>query len=191
VTSDEGEGEGQPIWGRTLQRRIVAGLVLLALGLLLVVGLRGPRSSPPTRLAGERTAGLRVACSGDGDRCSQKAQLRLFVSNGGRFRHVFAVGLDDRFGLHWYAPRPPDVVSAVAPAGADQPLGAPLSLAPDFAAGPLRIFALFSDAPLSAQELTSVTAELKVLARAPSTLQSLPLPRGDVLQKSALVELTP
>jgi hypothetical protein len=141
--------------------------------------------------AGERTAGLRVACSGDGARCSSRAELRLFVSNAGRFRHVFAVGLDDRFVLHWYAPRPPDVVSAVAPtvsAARELPLGAPIALA-DHVAGPLRVFALFSDAPLSAQELTAATAELRSQQRVPSTLQSLPLARGDVLQKSVLVSV--
>lgn len=164
---------------------------MLASGVLLalLVWLLGMRSSTPVQRAGERTAGLRVACSGDGGRCSSRAELRLFVSNGGRFRHVFAVGLDDRFVLHWYAPRPPDVVSAVAPtvaAAKEQPLGAPIALA-DHVAGPLRVFALFTDAPLSAQELTAATAELKLQQRTPSALPSLPLARGDVLQKSVLV----
>ena len=162
-----------------------------ALMLVLLAWVVHQRSSAPVQLAGERTAGLRVACSGDGARCSPRAELRLFVSNGGRFRHVFAVGLDDRFVLHWYAPRPPDVVSAVAPtvsAARELPLGAAVALA-DHVPGPLRVFALFTDAPLSAQELTAATTELKLQQRAPSTLQSLPLARSDVLQKSVLLNL--
>ena len=173
------------------QRRIVAGLVLLALALVVLVWTR--RSSPPTHIAvaGERTAALRVDCRGDGKRCSRAAALALVVGNGGRFRHVFAVGVDDRAVIHWYAPHPPDVVSAVAPLGDDRALGTPVPLAPDHVAGKLRVYALFSDAPVSAQEVTAATAELKAQQRLPSSLDKLPLARGDVLQTSVLLDVTP
>ena len=176
-----------------VQRRIVFALVSLALALLLLVLWR--RSSPPPRvaIAGERTAGLRVACRGDGKRCSLAAALQLFVSNGGRFRHVFAVGLDDRATIHWYLPHPPDVVSAVAPLGDDRPLGAPIPFAPEHVGGTLRVYALFSDAPVSAQEVTAATAALKLQPRPLSLaqLETLPIARTDVLQASALLEIVP
>lgn len=175
------------------QRRIVGGLVLLAMVLVVVVCAR--HSSPPARIAvaGERTAALRVDCRGDGRRCSLAAALRLVVGNGGRFRHVFAVGLDDRAVIHWYLPRPPDVVSAVAPLGEDRVLGAPVPLAPDHVAGKLRVYALFSDAPVSAQEVTAATAELKAQQRpwTVASLERLPLARNDVLQTSVLLDVTP
>lgn len=165
--------------------------MLLALALVVLVWTR--RSSPPARIAvaGERTAALRVDCRGDGKRCSLAAALNLVVGNGGRFRHVFAVGLDDRAVIHWYLPRPPDVVSAVAPLGDNRGLGAPIPLAPDHVAGKLRVYALFSDAPLSAQEVTAATAELKAQQRLPSMLEKLPLARGDVLQTSVALDVTP
>jgi hypothetical protein len=174
-----------------MQRRVVAGLVLVALALLVVVWWR--HSSPPPRIAiaGERTAALRVDCRGDGKRCSHAAALHLVVSNGGRFRHVFAVGLDDRAAIHWYLPHPPDVVSAVAPLGDNRALGAPLPLAPEHLAGKLRVYALFSDAPVSAQEVTAATAVLKSQQRLPSSLETLPIARTDVLQTSVLLDVTP
>ena len=187
MTSDDGERAQRLI----LQRRIVFALVLLALALLLLVWWR--RSSPPRRvaIAGERTAGLRVSCSGDGKRCSLAAALHILVSNGGRFRHVFAVGLDDRATIHWYSPHPPEVVSAVAPLGDDRPLGAPIPFAPEHVAGKLRVYALFSDAPVSAQEVTAAATVLKLQSRLPSQLETLPVARIDVLQTSALVDVVP
>lgn len=191
MTRDDDEGRSPLGMSLQTQRRIVAVLVPTALVLLAVVAMRGRRSrQPPPQIEGVRTAALRVTCAGDGSRCSRKAALQVVVGNGGRFRHVFAVGLDDRYAVHWYAPRPPDVVSAVAPTGLEQPLPKPLPLAA-VEPGKLRVYALFSDAPLSAQELEAAAAELKSQQRLPSTLETLPLPRNDVLQKSLLVDISP
>ena len=47
-------------------------------------------------------------------RCARTTQLRLTVSNAGKFKNVFVIGFDDEFNPKWYAPRPPEAQSARA-----------------------------------------------------------------------------
>ncbi|MCU1280054.1 MAG: hypothetical protein JWM53_3600, partial [bacterium] len=79
----------------------------------------------------ERTAGLRAFCIGDEGvtpRCARTTQLRLTVSNAGKFQRVYVVGFDDDFNTKWYAPRPPEQQSVAAPDGVDQQIGAAVKL---------------------------------------------------------------
>jgi hypothetical protein len=141
--------------------------------------------------AGERPAGLRAFCldgSGVTPRCSQAAQLRLTVSNGGHYQRVFVVGLDETGELKWYAPRPPETTSVPAPAGVDVPLGAAVRLGVNHDPGKVRIYALFSDNPLSAEEIEAAAERVRGARVQPETL---PLVRKDVAQKSVTIDVTP
>jgi hypothetical protein len=142
----------------------------------------------------ERAAGVRAFCldeRGVTPRCSRAAQLKITVSNGGRFARVFLVGVDDELNLKWYAPRPPELASVPAPAGVDQPIGGAVRLGVNHDPGRVRIYALFSDAPVSAQEIEAAAETLGRQHRRPSELPALPLTRTDVVQKSVVVDVEP
>lgn len=140
----------------------------------------------------ERTAGLRAFCIGDDGvtpRCARTTQLRLTVSNGGHFQQLFLVGFDDEWNTKWYAPRPPERQSVAAPMGVDAPVGAPVRLGVNHDPGKVRIYALFSDAPLTAPEVEAAAARMREQGRRPSALETLPLLRTDVVQKSVVLDV--
>jgi hypothetical protein len=154
----------------------------------------------------ERHAGLRAFCltaervqaldpkGVTPPRCDRAAQLKLAVSNPGGFRNVFLVGMDAEHDLKWYAPRPPETQSVSAPPGgesADVPVGASVRLAVNHRAGPVRIFALFSDKPISSTEVEAATADLAKQHVKAESAESLPLKRDDVLQRSLLIDIQP
>jgi hypothetical protein len=154
----------------------------------------------------ERSAGLRAFCL-DRDqvqaldpkgpaapRCERSAQLKLAVSNPGGFQHLFLVGMDGEHDLKWYAPRPPETASVAAPKdtqGIDVPVGASVRLAVNHRAGPVRIYALFSDAPVTAAEVEAATQELEKQHVKAEAAGELPLKRKDVLQRSLLIDVMP
>jgi hypothetical protein len=57
--------------------------------------------------------------------------------------------------------------------------------------GPVRIYALFSDAPVSAAEVEAATAELAKQNVKAEAAEALPLKRKDVLQRSLLIDVEP
>ncbi len=153
-----------------------------------------------------RNAGLRAFClmkdqvqpldpnGKAAPRCDRAAQLKLAVSNSGGFKNLFLVGMDGEHELKWYAPRPPETESVAAPlesAGADVPIGASVRLAVNHRPGPVRIFALFSDAPVSAKEVEAATEELAKKNVTAEKADALPLKREDVLQRSLLIDVEP
>ena len=140
----------------------------------------------------ERAAGLRAFCIGDEGvtpRCPRTAQLRLTVSNGGKFPWVYVVGFDDEFNPKWYAPRPPEQQSVPAPDGVDQQVGAAVKLGVNHDPGRVRIYALFSDAPVTTQEVQAAADRLREQGRKPSQIEALPLLRTDVVQKSLVLDV--
>ena len=140
----------------------------------------------------ERTAGLRAFCIGaEGvtPRCERSTQLRLTVSNAGKFQRVYVVGFDDEFNPKWYAPRPPEQQSVTAPDGVDQQIGAAVKLGINHDPGRVRIYALFSDAPVTTQEVEAAADRLREQGRKPSQIESLPLLRTDVVQKSLVLDV--
>ena len=142
----------------------------------------------------ERTAGLRAFCIGDSGvtpRCARAAQLRLTVSNSGKFQRVFVVGFDDDWSPKWYAPRPPELQSVTAPGGIDAPIGPPVKLGINHDPGKVRIYALFSDAPVSAPEIEAAAERMRQQEKHPSGIETLPLLRTDVVQKSVVVDVEP
>jgi hypothetical protein len=183
-------------------------------------GTQGPvelYSTHPGAKPTERVAGLRAFClSGDKvealdpkgpmpPACPRASQLKLAVSNPGRYARVFLVGMDKDHALKWYAPRPPapdtagahpPFESVPAPVGTetvDVPVGASVRLVVNHDPGPVRIYALFSDQPVQATEVQSasqVLAQRKVPVSSKEA-ETLPIKRPDVLQRSLLVDVEP
>lgn len=192
----------EPAWQRALQwfaptQRWAVGVAAAAAMVVLIPFLaRSPKRGDEFQTRGatthERTAGLRAFCIGDEGvtpRCARTTQLRLTVSNAGKFKSVFVVGFDDEFNPKWYAPRPPEGQSVSAPDGVDQQIGAAVKLGINHDPGKVRIYALFSDAPVSTQEVESAADRLREQGKKPSQIESLPLLRTDVIQKSLVLDV--
>lgn len=138
----------------------------------------------PTRQAGLRAfcvAGAALSALDASDtRCGHDAQLKLTVSNRGKFSRLFLVGVDGKRDLKWYAPRPPETASVAAPTETGEtPVGSAIRLGVNHEAGPVRIYALFSDTPVTAAEVEAAVAKTP----AGPLPESLPLGRQDVLQR--------
>jgi hypothetical protein len=189
-------------WQRALRwfaptQRWAVGVAAVAAAVVLIPFLaRSPKSAGEFQVRGpatqERTAGLRAFCIGDEGvtpRCARTTQLRLTVSNAGKFARVFVIGFDDEFNPKWYAPRPPEQQSVAAPDGVDQQIGPAVKLGVNHDPGKVRIYALFSDAPVSAQEIEAAADRLREQGRKPSQIESLPLLRTDVIQKSLVLDV--
>jgi hypothetical protein len=196
----DGVAPAAPAWQRALQwfaptQRWAVGLAAAAaVAVLVPFWLRSPNAGFQSRGAAthERTAGLRAFCIGDEGvtpRCARSTQLRLTVSNGGKFQRVFLVGLDDEWATKWYAPRPPEQQSVTAPGGVDQQVAPPVRLGVNHDPGKVRIYALFSDAPVTAQEVESAAERLHQANSKPSDRETLPLLRTDVVQKSVVLDI--
>ena len=179
----------------------------------LVRSPRTPRREAPSetlqaRGAGaaisQRPAALRAFCLTEGHveelsstgsgpqpavppRCALDAQLKLAIGNAAGFQRVFLVGVDDAYDIKWYSPHPPETLSVEAPRG-NLPIGGAVRLSVHHAAGPLRLFALFSDAPLSSAEVQAAVRVLKTDGRRPSQSAELPLPVA-ITQRSLLVDV--
>ena len=192
-----------PAWQRALSwlaptQRWAVGVAAAAAVVVLIPFLaRSPKPHDEFQTRGttashERTAGLRAFCIGDEGvtpRCARTTQLRLTVSNAGKFRDVFVIGFDDDFNPKWYAPRPPEQQSGAAPEGVDQQIGAPVRLGVNHDVGKVRIYALFSDAPVTTQEVQAAADRLREQGKHPSQIESLPLLRTDVMQKSVVLDV--
>jgi hypothetical protein len=168
-------------------------------------------SKTPVLKPTERSAGLRAFCLvGDKvealdqkdtkpPRCARSAQLKLAVSNTGKYSKVFLVGLDKDYDLKWYAPRPPETESVNAPApGQDKetaettvetPVGASVRLVVNHGPGVTRIFGIFSDKPVTVAEVEAAAKTAKDKKVGLSDLYALPFSRTDVLQRSLLIDI--
>jgi hypothetical protein len=191
-----------PAWRRALgwlappQRWAVGVVALAAMAVLIPFSMRAPHGEFQARggTATERTAGLRAFCLGESGvtpQCTRASQLRLTVSNAGRFKYVFVVGLDDARAIKWYAPRPPATESVPAPAGVDVPVGDAVRLGVNHDPGAVRIYAIFSDAPVSAPEIEAAVAQLEKVNLPTAAANALPLTRTDVVQRSVSIDVAP
>jgi hypothetical protein len=161
---------------------------------------------------GDRMAGLRIFClSGDkvealdpkgaaAPKCARASQMKLAVSNPGKFARVFLVGVDNEHALKWYAPRPPETESVAAPdtskpvaEAAEVPVGATIRLHVNHDPGPIRVYALFSDAPVRSSEVEAATKDFaaRKVAITSREAELLPLKRTDVLQRSLVIDVGP
>jgi hypothetical protein len=131
--------------------------------------------------------------AGEAPRCARSASLRLVLTHRAAFQRVFVVGLDDRFAPKWYAPRPPAQESVAAPptGSADAPVGPTVRVGVNHDPGPVRIYAIFSDRPVTAAEVQAAAATLERSGARVSSSPELPLGRPDVIQRSLLIEIAP
>lgn len=196
----DGVAPARPAWQRALQwfaptQRWAVGLAAAAaVAVLVPFLLRSPNSGFQARGGAhvERSAGVRAFCIGaEGvtPRCARSTQLRLTVSNGGKFQRLFLVGVDDEWNIKWYAPRPPEQESIVAPEGVDREAAPAVRLGVNHDVGKVRIYALFSDSPLTSPEVEAAAERLHEAGTRPSERETLPLLRTDVVQKSVVLEV--
>jgi hypothetical protein len=152
----------------------------------------------------ERTIAVRAFCLTDQavtaldpatqpPRCPATAQLKLTATNHGRHTQLFVVGVDSAYRIKWYAPRPPQTASVpLAASGAtDEPVGAAIRIGVNHRPGPLRIYGLFSDRPVFADEVRSAVGDLEGRQVPIDRAVELPLSRDDVEALSLLVEIVP
>ena len=158
----------------------------------------------------ERAAGLRAFCLvGDKvialdpkgntpPKCSAQSQLKLAVSNPGKYQKVFLVGVDSEYSIKWYAPRPPETESVAAPVGtgtveapAEIPVGVSVRLAVNHQPGPVRLFALFSDKSVTVAEVEKAVDSMAKQKVRLSDQFSLSIDRPDVLQRSVVIDVGP
>jgi hypothetical protein len=219
-------------------QRWATGLVAAAAALALIPILSHMNQSKPTEFqprgndkgpvelfsthpkSTERLAGLRAFCLKNEKiepldvkgptppKCDRADQLKLAVSNPGKYQRVFLVGLDAEHALKWYAPKPnpdgtltgresvpvpsPDTKPGVTvePHG-EVPVGPSVRLVVNHQAGPVRIYALFSDQAIPATEIETASRELakRKVPISQKEAESLPLKRPDVLQRSLLIDV--
>ncbi len=165
-------------------------------------------SKTPVLKPTDRSAGLRAFCLvGDKvealdpkdskpPRCQRSAQLKLAVSNTGKYAKVFLVGLDKDYDLKWYAPRPPETESVPAPAPGlttettvEPPVGASVRLVVNHGLGQVRLFGLFSDKAVTTAEVEAAVKTLALKKVGLSDQFALPINRPDVLQRSLLIDI--
>jgi hypothetical protein len=164
----------------------------------------------------ERVAGLRAFCLKNekvepldvkGPKpptCDRADQLKLAVSNPGKYQRVFLVGLDAEHALKWYAPKPnsdgtltgiesvpvPPPDAKIEPQ-VEVPVGPSVRLVVNHQPGPVRIYALFSDQAIPATEIEAASQDLakRKIPISQKEAESLPLKRPDVLQRSLLIDV--
>jgi len=164
----------------------------------------------------ERSAGLRAFClknekvepldakSATPPKCDRADQLKLAVSNPGKYQRVFLVGLDAEHALKWYAPKPnadgslagvesvpvPPPDAKIEPS-VEVPVGPSVRLVVNHQAGPVRIYALFSDSPIAASAVEAASEDLakRKISISQKEAETLPLGRTDVLQRSLLIDV--
>jgi hypothetical protein len=160
--------------------------------------VRGTRSDPTQQ------AGLRAFClyndvvrpledepNATLPQCSAANLLKLTYTNRAGYEELFLVGVDEKYEVKWYEPRPPSTLSVPLTRGVDQPIAGAIRLGVNHEAGPVRIFALFAHAPIAAREVEDAVAELKRSATNIREVPKLPLSdRDDVLQRSVIFEVT-
>jgi hypothetical protein len=191
-------------WQRLVQwmappRRWAVGVATAAtLAVLIPFFVARPRGEGEFQTRGgthhERQAGVRAFCLDDKGvtpRCTGTAQLRLTVSNAGGFRYVFLLGLDEAHAIKWYAPRPPDLASVAAPTGNEVPIGDAVRLGVNHDPGPARVYAIFSDTPVTAAEIEAAVERMRSLKLSPEKASTLPLQRTDVVQHSVTFDVVP
>jgi hypothetical protein len=192
-----------PAWQRMVQwfappQRWAMGLATAALAVLVPFFVAHKSGEGEFQARGatrsERLAGVRAFCLDAGGvtpRCTRSSQLRLTVSNAGKFRYMFLLGLDEAHAIKWYAPRPPDPASVAAPLGNDMPVGDAVRLGINHDPGPVRVYAIFSDAPVTTMEIEAAVDEMRQRALSPSKADALPLRRTDVVQHSVAFDVAP
>jgi anti-sigma factor RsiW len=175
--------------GGKLLRPLAVAAVLLISAVPAAILLRGEHG---TRTKGGGVAlemfvndpavGARAARDGAILREGDQIQFR-YRADGKRY--VFVVSVTDRGVLSPLYPDRPGPSVEIAPAGTHVLAG---SVILDDARGPERIFALFSDSPLSFDEVKASIDESLKKERSVTRLQALDLGREDVVEATVLIQ---
>lgn len=153
---------------------------------------------------GDTSAGLRVFCldakSGEPTEikplsaaqelqsCQLNQVLRFAYSNRSQRGFLYLLGIDEKYQPYWYAPAPPERQSVVIAKGvADQALERAVSLQVNHRPGLLRIFALFSERPLTAATIQKALSRVKDKKNSLAELSELPI--ANIAQRSLLLGL--
>lgn len=176
--------------------RLGGGLVpaLMAAVLLLAVAPvaldLGAPEPPTTRQKGGGVGlvmfvkdGAGIHRGADGERLRQGDQVQFRYSAGGH-RHLFVLSVDARGVLSPLYPEDPTESISVEAEGTHVLEG---SVILDDAVGPERIFAIFSDGPVTFGELDRAARDGLARAGGVTGLSALPLERDDVEQATVLI----
>jgi len=138
----------------------------------------------------ERNAGASIV-EIDGDKkkdCPLGATLKFAYTNRSKFSQLAVVGVTADFSLRWYLPRSPKGSSiAIKASVVDEPLERSVKLAVNHQAGPLRVFAIFSNTVITAASLNKAVAAAKQKGSRLETLELLPV--DDTEQRSIFLRL--
>lgn len=117
--------------------------------------------------------------------CKLSSTMKFAITNRSSLDYLFLVGVDSRKMPMWYRPIPPATESIEVKDWVDQPMGRAVNLKVNHKAGLLRIFAIFSDKPISSDKVEEAISNL-----ADDDLKNLSmLSIKDTEQRSLLIEL--
>jgi len=124
-----------------------------------------------------------------GGRCEVNDILRFAYTNRSKMNHLFLVGVDRQYQIKWYEPHPPKLTSIkVQQRVVDEPLSRAVRLKVNHKQGPIRLFAIFSGAPLHGEQIKQAVEQVKRDRVPLERLELLPL--DDTEQRSILVNLS-
>ncbi len=123
--------------------------------------------------------------------CGISDILKFAYTNHSELPYLFLVGLDEKLAIKWYEPHPPARTSLKVRADVvDEPLPRAVRLAVNHTAGQLRLYALFSARPVTAEQVEQAVARLRVAKTPLGRVSALPV-SGVAEQQSILVRLQP
>lgn len=124
-----------------------------------------------------------------GPACHVDDVMRFAYTNRSKMSHLFLVGLDEKYGIKWYEPHPPNRTSIkVRQDVANEPLSRAVKLSVNHTGGRLRLFAVFSDTALHAEEIKRAVEQVKRQGIPVQRMVSLPVDNTE--QRSLLVNLS-
>lgn len=124
-----------------------------------------------------------------GESCEVEDILRFAYTNRSKMSHLFLVGVDRQYQIKWYEPHPPKLTSIkVQQRVVDEPLSRAVKLKVNHQQGPLRLFAIFSAAPLHGEQIKLAVEQVKRERVPLEKLELLPL--DDTEQRSVQVNLS-
>lgn len=129
-------------------------------------------------------------------RCTLQSDLVFTVLYDGepsRARYLFVVGFDERGFPLWYTPKPNQEKSLplLVQPNTQQRIPGSTRVGVNHVAGKVRVFALFSQSPITITEISAAAQELRKQEARFVELTALPLRRTDVITTFADLEVAP
>jgi hypothetical protein len=121
--------------------------------------------------------------------CGVNDILRFAYTNRSKKSYLFLVGIDKKYRVKWYEPHPPKKISIkVQKQAVDEMLSRAVRLKVNHEKGLLRLFAIYSDKPLHADQVKHAVEGAKRERTPLKRLELLQL--EDTEQRSVLVNLS-